>query len=218
MRTTVHCVLSFHFFCPFTYSQNLYCPTTSWNSRAVLLQYTVLSFPFFVPLPTHKICIAWSPPLQGWAVLLHVQCTVCWVFILLSLYLLKICVTRSPPQVCYYCTAIFSLCSRIWDTASGQCLKTLVDDENPPVSFVKFSPNGKYILAGTLDKWVVLSNWWGKVVLCCCVFCVCSTLKLWDYSKAKVSWISGDLYFKNFTGTGSIREIYKILNSWYGLQ
>ena len=26
------------------------------------------------------------------------------------------------------------------------------DDENPPVSYVKFSPNGKYILAGTLDK------------------------------------------------------------------
>lgn len=23
--------------------------------------------------------------------------------------------------------------SRIWDTASGQCLKTLVDDDNPPV-------------------------------------------------------------------------------------
>jgi COMPASS component SWD3 len=33
-------------------------------------------------------------------------------------------------------------------------LKTLVDDDNPPVSFVKFSPNGKYILAGTLDKYV----------------------------------------------------------------
>lgn len=46
----------------------------------------------------------------------------------------------------------FTMYSRIWDTGSGQCLKTLVDDENPPVSFVKFSPNGKYILAGTLDK------------------------------------------------------------------
>lgn len=41
---------------------------------------------------------------------------------------------------------------RIWDTASGQCLKTLIEDDNPPVSFVKFSPNGKYILAATLDK------------------------------------------------------------------
>ena len=37
---------------------------------------------------------------------------------------------------------VLGLC-RIWDTASGQCLKTLIDDDNPPVSFVKFSPNGK---------------------------------------------------------------------------
>lgn len=27
-----------------------------------------------------------------------------------------------------------------------------IDDDNPPVSFVKFSPNGKYILAATLDR------------------------------------------------------------------
>uniref|UniRef100_A0A3B3S5B9 WD repeat domain 5 n=1 Tax=Paramormyrops kingsleyae TaxID=1676925 RepID=A0A3B3S5B9_9TELE len=40
---------------------------------------------------------------------------------------------------------------------------SLTDDDNPPVSFVKFSPNGKYILAATLDN----------------------TLKLWDYSKGK---------------------------------
>ena len=31
-------------------------------------------------------------------------------------------------------------------------LKIFLDDNNPPVSFVKFSPNGKYILAATLDK------------------------------------------------------------------
>ena len=48
--------------------------------------------------------------------------------------------------------------SRVWDTASGQCLKTLIDDNNPPVSFVKFSPNGKYILAGTLDNQLRLWN------------------------------------------------------------
>ncbi|EXX58769.1 Cop1p [Rhizophagus irregularis DAOM 197198w] len=47
---------------------------------------------------------------------------------------------------------------RIWDTATGQCLKTLVDDDNPPVSFVKFSPNGKYILASTLDNTLRLWN------------------------------------------------------------
>lgn len=119
------------------------------------------------------------------------------------------------------CNYFLNIYSRIWDTASGQCLKTLIgkiiqyikrfqtrtfltslyfmysllyivcilscclcidglnvwrlyfkylyvlfttvyvltvllmlDDDNPPVSFVKFSPNGKYILAATLDKWV----------------------------------------------------------------
>lgn len=52
---------------------------------------------------------------------------------------------------------------RIWDTQSGQCLKTLMDNDNPPVSFVKFSPNGKYVLAATLEN----------------------TLKLWDYTRNK---------------------------------
>ena len=46
---------------------------------------------------------------------------------------------------------------RIWDTASGQCLKTLIDDDNPPVSFVKFSPNGEPLFS-TLTKWNFLNN------------------------------------------------------------
>ena len=54
-------------------------------------------------------------------------------------------------------------------------MKTLIDDDNPPVSFVKFSPNGKYILAATLDN----------------------TLKLWDYSKVG----SEDLNFISFALT-----------------
>ena len=37
-------------------------------------------------------------------------------------------------------------------------MKTLIDDENPPVSFVKFSPNGKFILVGTLDNTLVIFN------------------------------------------------------------
>ncbi|GAB1286138.1 WD repeat-containing protein 5 [Apodemus speciosus] len=88
-----------------------------------------------------------------------------------------------PPCGCWESNS--GSLGRIWDTASGQCLKTLIDhavfvtshekrsplrppcdDDNPPVSFVKFSPNGKYILAATLDN----------------------TLKLWDYSKGKVSF------------------------------
>lgn len=44
---------------------------------------------------------------------------------------------------------------RIWDASTGHCVKTLIDDENPPVSFVKFSPNGKFILVGTLDNTLV---------------------------------------------------------------
>lgn len=44
---------------------------------------------------------------------------------------------------------------RIWDSATGHCMKTLIDDESPPVSFVKFSPNGKFVLAATLDSTLV---------------------------------------------------------------
>nr|KAJ0212698.1 hypothetical protein LSAT_V11C400167830 [Lactuca sativa] len=42
-------------------------------------------------------------------------------------------------------------------------MKTLINDENPPVSFVKFSPNGNFFLVGTLD----------------------STLRLWNLSTGK---------------------------------
>jgi COMPASS component SWD3 len=49
--------------------------------------------------------------------------------------------------------------SRIWDTATGQCLKTIIHEDHAPVVGVRFSPNGRYILAWTLD----------------------SALRLWDY-------------------------------------
>uniref|UniRef100_A0A673MBW6 WD repeat-containing protein 5-like n=1 Tax=Sinocyclocheilus rhinocerous TaxID=307959 RepID=A0A673MBW6_9TELE len=74
---------------------------------------------------------------------------------------------------------------RLRDTASGQCLKTLIDDDNPPVSFVKFSPNGKYILAATLDN----------------------TLKLWDYSKGKYC------VFANFSVTGGEGDSWIVTGS-----
>lgn len=45
---------------------------------------------------------------------------------------------------------------RIWDTATGQCLRTLVHEDNPPVSSVKFSPNGKYVLAWSHDDCIRL--------------------------------------------------------------
>ena len=42
--------------------------------------------------------------------------------------------------------------TRIWDTATGECLKTFFARGNPPVSSVRYSPNGRYILTGTLDE------------------------------------------------------------------
>lgn len=39
---------------------------------------------------------------------------------------------------------------------SGRCVKTIVDDDNPPVSSIRFSLNGKYLLAATLDDTVRL--------------------------------------------------------------
>ncbi|EIT72787.1 WD40 repeat-containing protein [Aspergillus oryzae 100-8] len=48
---------------------------------------------------------------------------------------------------------------RIWDTATGQCLRTLVHEDNPPVTSVKFSPNGKFVLAWSLDDCVRLWNY-----------------------------------------------------------
>ncbi|KAJ7293287.1 WD40 repeat-containing protein [Mycena rebaudengoi] len=47
-----------------------------------------------------------------------------------------------------------------WDADSGQCLKTLVDDDNPIWSFhVRFSPNSKFVLASTQDSTIRLWNY-----------------------------------------------------------
>lgn len=55
---------------------------------------------------------------------------------------------------------------RLFDLETGQCLKTLVDDQlgSTPVSFVRFSPNSKYILASYLD----------------------GALRLWDYMNNRI--------------------------------
>jgi COMPASS component SWD3 len=52
---------------------------------------------------------------------------------------------------------------RIWDSQSFACLKTLIEDSNQAVSFVRFAPNGKFLLASTLD----------------------STMRLWSHSDGK---------------------------------
>ncbi|GJW24261.1 COMPASS-like H3K4 histone methylase component WDR5B [Tanacetum coccineum] len=48
---------------------------------------------------------------------------------------------------------------KIWDVNTGTCLKTLIDDKVPGVSFTKFSPNGKFILVATLDDNLLKNEW-----------------------------------------------------------
>jgi len=48
---------------------------------------------------------------------------------------------------------------RLWDTSTGQCLKTLVHEDREPVTSVRFSPNGKFVLATTLDSCMRLWNY-----------------------------------------------------------
>lgn len=46
--------------------------------------------------------------------------------------------------------------SRVWDTGTGQCLRTLVHEDNPAVANVCFSPNGRFVLAFNLDNCIRL--------------------------------------------------------------
>nr|XP_017185261.2 COMPASS-like H3K4 histone methylase component WDR5A [Malus domestica] len=74
-----------------------------------------------------------------------------------------------------YAQMILKLGSRKALSSTGHCTKTLIDDENPSVLFVKFAPNGKYILVGALDD----------------------TLRFWNFSTGKC--------LKTYTGHKSSR-------------
>lgn len=50
---------------------------------------------------------------------------------------------------------------RIWDAGTGQCLKTLVDEDRRAVTSVRFTPNGRFVLAWTLDGCVRLWDYVG---------------------------------------------------------
>lgn len=50
---------------------------------------------------------------------------------------------------------------RIWDAGTGQCLKTLVDEDRKGVTSVRFSPNGRFVLAWTLDSCIRLWRYLG---------------------------------------------------------
>ena len=40
---------------------------------------------------------------------------------------------------------------RLWDTGTGKCLRTSIDESNPLVSLARFSPNSKFVQIGSLD-------------------------------------------------------------------
>ena len=48
------------------------------------------------------------------------------------------------------CSASHDGLIRLWDVPTGECLKTIYAAGNPPVCTARFSPNSKYVLAGTL--------------------------------------------------------------------
>ena len=106
---------------------------------------------------------------------------------------------------------------RIWDTATGECLKTIYAQANPPVSMVRYSPNGKYVLAGTLDG--KLRLW--KTSTCCKTYhshtntkyCLASDFLVSNPKRHSVVTGSEDgkvyLYDLNSTKTTQILEGHK---------
>lgn len=57
---------------------------------------------------------------------------------------------------------------RLWDTGTGQCLKTLIDKASCAVSYITFSPNGRFLLVATLDSRVKMWSFRGRGP-CVCV-------------------------------------------------
>lgn len=51
---------------------------------------------------------------------------------------------------------------RIWDSGTGQCLKTLVDEDRKAVTSVRFTPNGRFVVAWTLDSCIRLWRYLGE--------------------------------------------------------
>ena len=41
---------------------------------------------------------------------------------------------------------------RLWDLETGRCLRTIIDEPNPPVAIARFTPNSRYLAIGTMDS------------------------------------------------------------------
>uniref|UniRef100_A0A0K0D766 WD_REPEATS_REGION domain-containing protein n=1 Tax=Angiostrongylus cantonensis TaxID=6313 RepID=A0A0K0D766_ANGCA len=60
-------------------------------------------------------------------------------------------VSFSPDGI-LLCSSSYDGLVRIWEAGNGRFLKMVAVCENVPLSFVKFSPNGRFILASRLDS------------------------------------------------------------------
>ncbi|XP_074064779.1 WD repeat-containing protein 5-like [Macrotis lagotis] len=82
---------------------------------------------------------------------------------------IKCLTAHSDPVTAVHCnwtgallaSSSFDGLCRIWDIDTCEYIRTINYDKNPPASFVKFTPNGEYILVATLDN----------------------TLRVWDHGK-----------------------------------
>lgn len=94
----------------------------------------------------------------------------------------------APAAEKYETLILFNANRRLWDTSTGQCLKSLVDESNPPASHAIFTPNSRYILVSSLD----------------------STIRLWDYHAA--------VCMKTYTGHKNVKYVVlletKDLSKW----
>ncbi|UPQ98298.1 WD40 repeat domain-containing protein [Chloropicon primus] len=55
------------------------------------------------------------------------------------------CVAFSPDSS-IFASSSFDGLVRLWDTETGKCLQTVASNDNPPVTSVSFTPNGRYLL------------------------------------------------------------------------
>jgi WD40 repeat protein len=87
---------------------------------------------------------------------------------------------------------------RIWDAGTGQCLKTLVDEDRRPVTSVRFTPNGKFVLA------------WDTRWLCAavglCRWHMCQDVSGACQQAIRAGWVHGDLHDWGAGGVRGQRE------------
>lgn len=79
---------------------------------------------------------------------------------------------------------------RVWDVATGQCLRTFFHEDTPPVVSVRFSPNGRFIATWMLD----------------------SSVRVWNYVEGRC--------VKTYQGMGYVNGRWSLQGAWgvYGVE